>query len=403
MKSIFSSISVIFLIFLASCEADEVKKKIIIQQGDFCASLTETGDLQAVVAKHIIMPFLGYRYGYGNKLTGMIGHGSEVEEGDTVISLDPSKVLRYLVERENRLELEKARYKKTLVQNEIQANQLKSQLLQQEASFNMEKLALEKSRFDSERNRKIRQLEFQKAEINLKKTRKKLEYETKIARLEKKIQATKVVQLENDTADSHHALTRLTLRSPNEGILQIEYNRRTRQLYKTGDEAYPNRSLASIPDLRRMKVNSSVNEIDIGKIKIGNTVNVTLDAFPDLQFKGELSWIGKLSHRKDRESNIKIFDIEVLLEEIENEVLKPGMTVSCEIIYSELQDVLYVSNECVLREDGRYFLLMSTRGNIIKTPVEVGPRNNGETVIYGDFKKGEEMIPKRLYKNEAIQ
>jgi HlyD family secretion protein len=403
MKYIISLVAIAGFVFLVSCSKTVDMKKHTIQQGDFQASLMETGDLQAVVATHIVMPFLGRRYGYRQKLTGLLEHGTEVEEGDSIIALDPSNILRFLVERENRLELEKAGYNKTLVQQSTQANQLRSQLDQQEASYNMEKLALDKSRFDSEKNKLIRELEFKKAEINLNKTIKSIEYNEKIAKLDRIIKETRVKQLENDTADSHAALNRLVLRSPNKGILQIEYNRSTQQLYKAGDESYPNRPLASIPDLRRMKVISSINEVDIDKVAIGQPVRVTLDAFPDLHFNGEVSMIGRLSHRKDRESNIKIFDLEAVIEENDNEILKPGMTVSCEIIYAELRDVFYVSNDCIIREDGQYFIHLSTRGNITKTPVEVGPRNNNQTVIYGDFTKGQEVIPKDRVLPAGIQ
>jgi HlyD family secretion protein len=375
-----------------SCDRGDQAGTCTIQQGDFQASLTETGELQAVVARHIIMPFLGFRYGYRNKITGMVEHGKLVSKGDSVISLDPSNVMRFLVARENTLEMEKAVFNKLLVEHENRAKQLRSQLLQQEASYNMEKLELEKSRFDSDRNKKIQELEFQKAGISLNKIRKSITYNDRIAELDRIIQATKIRQLENDIEDSHQALTRLILRSPNDGILQIEYNRSTRQLFKTGDETYPNRSLAVIPDLRRMKVKSTVNEMDIDKIRLGQKVIVRLDAFPNLEFRGDIFSIGKLSREKSRDSNIKIFDIEVLVEENESEVLKPGMTVSCEIIYAEINDAFYVSNDCILRENGQYYIRLVRHGNVIKTPVETGPRNNSQTVIYGDFSKGQEVL-----------
>lgn len=382
------------LLLMFSCRENKSGEKYTIQKGEFTASLTETGELQATVAKHIVMPFLGFRYGYSNKLIRLAEHGIKVDKGDSLITIDPSNVMKYLVEREGRLELEKANYEKSIVQQRIQANQLSSQLKQQEASYGMEKLALQKAQFDSERNKQIRQLEFSKAEIQLEKTRKKIEYNRSIAALDKKIQSIKVVQLENDTADAHQALNRLVLCAPNEGIFQIEYNHRTRQLFQAGDEAYPNRTLANIPDLRRMKVKTTVNEIDIDKIKIGQKTIVRLDAFPDLEFEGEVSKIGRLSHRINNESTVKVFDMEVLVEENENEVLKPGMTVSCEIIFAELNDVYYVPNNCLTREDGQYFIYVSRRGETVKKPVEIGARNNSHTVIVGDFAKGNQVIPK---------
>jgi RND family efflux transporter MFP subunit len=388
------------MLILAGCSPEKRTRKYTIQQGDFQASITESGELQAVVARHIVMPFLGWRYGYQNKITGLAEHGKQVEEGDSVVALDPSGVMQYLVDRENRLEIEKATLEKAIVEHRIKAKQLLAELEQQEASYDMEKLELEKSQFDSEKNKQIQQLEFQKAEINLNKTRRSIEYNDKIAELDKRIQSTKVRQRENDTTDAHLALQRLVLRSPNDGILQIEYNRRTHQLYKTGDEVHPNRSLASIPDLRKMKVESTVNELDIDKVRLGQKVIVRLDAFPDLEFNGEVTYVGKLSRRKERGSSIKVFDLEVRVEENENEVLKPGMTVSCEIIYAELKDVFYVSNECITRENGNYYIHRVHRGEVLKQEVDIGPRNNTHTIIRGDLRKGQEVLPKSRL-NEA--
>jgi multidrug efflux pump subunit AcrA (membrane-fusion protein) len=385
-----------------SCSRQEQGKKYVLHRGEFQASLTETGELQAVVAKHVVMPFLGWKYGYRNKITGMVDHGTEVEEGDTLISLDPSQVMKFLVEQENNLEMEKAALNKLLVEHSNRAKELASQLKQQEASYSMEKLELEKSQFDSESNKKIQDLEFKKAEISLNKTLKSVDYNDKIANYGRQIQEIKVRQLEYEIANANHALTRLVLRSPNKGILQIAYNRSTRQLFKIGDESYPNRSLASIPDLRRMKVKSTVNEVDIGKIKSGQPVIIRLDAFPDLEFHGEINAIGKLSHEKERESNIKVFDIDVLINENNNEILKPGMTVSCEIIYAKLEDVFYIPNNCIIRENDQYFMHLNTRSGIVKTPVELGPRNNAFTVIYGDFKVGQPIVPRESL-NQANQ
>ena len=377
---------------ISSCGPTSTSERYTIQQGAFRASLIETGELQAVVAKHIVMPFLGWKYGYRNKITGMLEHGAEVEEGDSVISLDLASVMKFLVEHENNLEMEKAVMNKLIVEHSNKAQELESQQSQQQANYNLEKLEMEKSQFDSERNKQIQELEFQKAEINLAKTRKSIEYNEQTARIGRKIQEIKIRQMEIDIENAKHALTRLVLRSPNSGILQIEYNRSTRQLFKIGDESYPNRSLASIPDLRRMKVLSTINEADIGKIQTGRRAVVRLDAFPDQEFEGAISYIGKLSYKKDRESNIKVFDIEVLLDESDSKVLKPGMTVSCEIIYAEYQDALFVSNDCVSKENGQFFLYKKVKGDVIKVPVDIGPRNNSHTLVHGELEKGEQVL-----------
>ena len=80
-----------------------------------------------------------------------------------------------------------------------------------------------------------------------------------------------------------------------------------------------------------MKVQTSVNETDISKIYKGQKVNVRLDAFPRKVFKGSIISISNTVQNKERDSKIKVFFVEVLLDETDR-ILKPGMTVSCEFI-----------------------------------------------------------------------
>ena len=116
----------------------------------------------------------------------------------------------------------------------------------------------------------------------------------------------------------------------------IVYNRnnRTREAVKVGDQLWPGQQIVQLPDLTRMKVLTSVNETDIRKVDLKQKVSVRLDAFPDLKFDGRIVTIGHTCYRKNRDSNIKMFDVEVLLEQ-NHRVLKPGMTASCEFLLTE--------------------------------------------------------------------
>ena len=101
--------------------------------------------------------------------------------------------------------------------------------------------------------------------------------------------------------------------------------------------------------------------------------------------------IGKLSHNMEEDSKVKVFDTQILLDQADP-VLKPGMTVSCEIYYAELKDVLFVDNKCLKKEEGSYFIKMKDQGNWVEKSVEIGPRNNRYTVVYGDLKQGTELM-----------
>ena len=163
-------------------------------------------------------------------------------------------------------------------------------------------------------------------------------------------------------------------------------------MVKIGDELYQGRRFASIPDLSQMKVKSTVNETDIGKIDLGQKAEVRLDAFPSIPFEGEIIEIARLSYKEDEKSRTKVFDIVILLNK-SDPILKPGMTVRCEIFTAQLEDVYYVGNDCIIKENGKYYIVMQERGNREKCEVKMGPRNNEFTVIYGDFREGQRVLP----------
>jgi multidrug resistance efflux pump len=388
-------ILIIICLTHSSCNKSDYSDDLHIRKGEFTATLTETGELQAVMARSVIMPSVGGNYGWQFKITGILEHGSHVKEGDSIIQIDPGNVMKYMIEQLTRLDLEKANLNKLVVEQKSKTETLKANLQEIQADYDMKMLELEKFEFESERNKQIKELEFNQARINLERVIKTIELEEKISENALKIQKIRLSQIENNIRDARAARDKLTIRSPIEGVLQISTNWNTQQLYKSGDETWQGAELARVPDLRRMKVISAINEMDIGKICQGQKVVVRLEAFPEKAFQGKIYDIGKLSHKKEWESTIKVFDYEIILDD-SDPVLKPGMTVNCEIFYAVLDDVHYVDNSCLERVDGNYFLYTKNNGNWERLAVEIGPGNSKHTVIYGDFKEGTElMVPNR--------
>jgi HlyD family secretion protein len=380
---------------LFACSRNDHSLEYSIQKGDFDASLVETGELLAVNARSVLVPYIGWQYGWQFRITGMVDHGTHVKEGDSIAQLDPATVLKFLVEQENLLETERANLNKLLVENENKLKELEVKLEEVQADHILKKLELEKFEYESPRKKEIKQLEFQQAEINLERIKINTELEKKICENSLKIQKIKLSQIESNVSDAHSAIKKLTILSPLDGIFQVSISRMSDQLYRVGDNTYQGAELALVPDLSRIKIRSTINESDIGKVKTGQRVIVRLEAYPDKPFSGKVSDIGKLSYKKDEKSSVKIFDFAIILDN-SDPVLKPGMTVSCEVFYAELKDVYYVDNSCLKKVNNTYYLNMKVKKSWVERPVEIGPRNNDFTVVYGDFKEGTKlMLPEK--------
>jgi HlyD family secretion protein len=364
-----------------------------VMKGPFRQSVIETGELEAVNASYLGMPRINYIYGYNFKIVGLAEHGKNVRKGDPVIKVDPSSVQKYIIERSESLENEKASANKLKAQITNNLQDLKAQIRNEQASFDIKKLGVAKAGFESAGIRKVIELEFRKAEIRLNKLKRNLELRPKLDSLDFRIQQIKVMQKENELKAAQAALEKLTVLSPLDGIFVLEENWNTGQIIKVGDQIYIGEPVAMIPDIKSMKVKGFVQENDIGKIKSDMNVIVRLDALPAVPFHGKINKIGKVCVERDDK---KIFPAEVLISESDLR-LKPGMTVSCEYITYESDDDIFVPNNCILEENKHCYVFVRKKGTVRKTEVKTGPSNNSFTVVTGDIRQGQSLeLPQNI-------
>jgi HlyD family secretion protein len=390
--SILTGLLTIFILVNIACRRDP-GTRYSVMNGPFRQSVIETGELQAVNASFLSMPRINYIYGYNFKIIGLAEHGKNVHRGDTVIRVDPSSVQKFIIERSESLENEIASTNKLKAQIINNMQELRSQLRNEQASYDIKKLGLEKSGFEAAGIRRVIELEFRQAEIKLKKTERNLELKPRLDSLDLHIQMIKVKQKENELRAAQETLSRLIVPSPLDGIFVVEENWRTGQMIRLGDDVYIGQPVARIPDIRTMKVKGFVMENDISRIRPGQKVIIRLDALPSVPFNGIISSVGKVCIDRDEK---KVFPAEILISESDPR-LKPGMTVSCEYITYEADNELYVPSNCILEENKHFYLFLKRRGKLKKTEVKTGPSNNMFTIVSGDMKPGQALeLPENI-------
>ncbi|MBP1665459.1 MAG: family efflux transporter [Bacteroidetes bacterium] len=377
----------VLLVLQVSCN-NKKKSGYMVLSGPFIESVIETGELQAVHAATMTMPRINSIYGYNLKIIGLAEHGKQVQKGDPVIRVDPSSVQKYIIEKRESLENEIASANKLKAQIINNMQDLKAQRRNEQALYDIKKLQLEKSAFESQGIKKVIELEFRQAEIRLNKIKRNLELRPKLDSLDYRIQQIKVIQKENELEAAEETLNQLVVCSPLDGIFVIERNNRTGQTIKAGDDVYLGSIVARIPDIQTMKVNGFVLENDISKIKPGLSVIVRLDALPSVPFHGKINKVSRVCIEQDKK---KVFLTDVLLSETDLR-LKPGMTVRCEYITYEGKDEIYVPTSCILEENKHFYLFIGKRGKIRKTEVTTGPSNNMYTIVSGDLKPGQDLV-----------
>jgi hypothetical protein len=371
---------------MSSCRKS-ARDEYTVMSGHFRQTVTETGELVAVNASYISMPRINYIYGYNFKIIGLAEHGKNVNKGDSVVKVDPSSIYKYIIEKQESLENEHAAATKQGVQMENNRQDLSAQLKNEQAAFDLKKLEVERFRFESETKRKVKELEFRQAEIRLNKVKRSLSVQPALDSLDKRIQAIRVIQRKSELAAAEETLKQMLIRSPGEGIFQVDLNRRTGQTLRVGDEIYLGAMIASIPDIRKMKVMTIINESDINKVRTGNKVIVRLDALPSVPFNGVISELSKICTEQNNE---KVFKVQVKISESDIR-LKPGMTVSCEFICYESDNELFVPNKCIYTENKHSYIFLKKGGAVRKLEVSCGPSNIYHTIVAGDIRSGQRL------------
>jgi HlyD family secretion protein len=96
-------------------------------------------------------------------------------------------------------------------------------------------------------------------------------------------------------------------------------------------------------DLTRMQIDTNVDEADIGRIRVGQTVQFTVDAYPDTLFPGK---VAEVRNAPTTIQNVVTYDVVVKVANPELK-LKPGMTANVSIITALEKDVLKVPNAAI--------------------------------------------------------
>jgi len=105
--------------------------------------------------------------------------------------------------------------------------------------------------------------------------------------------------------------------------------------------------LFTVADVSKMIVKAGVNEVDIGKVRVGMPVKVTLDAYPKVSFAGRVDRIAPAVRLDDK---VRVFDVEVRLD-AQGRELRSGMTANIEMVGERKGRALTIPVESLFQRD----------------------------------------------------
>lgn len=144
-----------------------------------------------------------------------------------------------------------------------------------------------------------------------------------------------------------------------------------------------------IADVSEFKFTAQVDEVDFGKIKLGQKAEISLDAFPDEIFEGTVSYIGKAGI-KTVTGGITL-PVEVQFDS-KGYDMAVGLSGDVEFVLDQKEDVLVVPGNYIKQKDGASVVYILENGNIVEKKVSTGLTTLAEIEIIEGLEEGQVIV-----------
>ncbi|HVT01673.1 MAG TPA: efflux RND transporter periplasmic adaptor subunit [Patescibacteria group bacterium] len=135
-------------------------------------------------------------------------------------------------------------------------------------------------------------------------------------------------------------------------------------------------------------VNVPINEIDISKIKEGQSATIDIDAIEDKSFKGTVDRVDSVGKN---DKGVITYNVYIKLNENDPRI-RSGMTSNVEINTEKIGNTLSVSNSAVKPYQGGHAVQILDKGKPKYIPVRIGIIGDDKTQILSGIKEGQEVI-----------
>jgi HlyD family secretion protein len=147
-------------------------------------------------------------------------------------------------------------------------------------------------------------------------------------------------------------------------------------------------SVISLVDTSEIEMSGFIDEIDIAMVKVGQAVNITLDALPDEEVTGEVAFISLVG---TTQAGVVFYDTTITLENPVEE-LRDGMTATAEVIIERRDDVLLIPNKAIWGTLENPTVKVYIDEQVEERGITLGLTDGINTEVLSGLEEGEEVV-----------
>jgi len=146
-------------------------------------------------------------------------------------------------------------------------------------------------------------------------------------------------QTEATLSEAKENLSKTIIKSPVDGVvLTVDVEEG-----QTVSASLQTPTLLTVGDLSQMEIQASVDEADVGKVKVGQRANFYVDSFPNKEFEAD---VAKIYYSPTIDQSVVTYDV-LMYYDNSDFMLRPGMTADIVIVIAEKKGVVLIPNSAL--------------------------------------------------------
>jgi multidrug efflux pump subunit AcrA (membrane-fusion protein) len=367
-----------------------------VRSGEFSIGVKTRGELAAVRSMVMRAPQVP-----NLKIVRLARSGTRVKAGEILVQFDTAQIEQAFLDRSSNVRT---------IESEVVQLQANHKMVDEQdsmnrttANYNVQRTELEASKAEV-----VSQIEGAKTRVDVDVTKGEL------GQVDASIRAHDVSQQADLNRQQHRKekaqrdlqqvrdyLSRMVIRAPIDGVVTVLPNSRaqgssgnfgsTPPAFQEGDTVWFGAPIIEIPDPTSMRIEIRLDEVDRGKIRLGQNVKVRVDALPEREMEATLDWISPIA-QVEIKGNLtdKSFPVRATLASVDSR-FRPGMSASASIITSSRKNALMIPLRASLTRNGKPAVYVKTDKGFELRPIQIGQRNEIDAVVLNGLAEGERV------------
>lgn len=371
--------------------ADRQGEWVPVTRGDLATGVDVTGTLASAEGGTFGPPQLADVYEF--KISMMAPEGREVRTGEPILAFDTSELQKRLDDNSATAEQARREIEKRKADLSLRREDEKMNLAEAEAKLRKTQLKLDApADIVGVKERKQVELDYALSKREVAETSGRIRDLERAASAEIALLESKQRTAAAIVASTRDAISKLTIRAPRAGTVVYTQNWRGDKK-KIGDSCWRAERVMEIPDLNRMIAKGEVDEIDAGKVAVGQRVSLRLDAHPDDELHGTIASAGATVQQQQNTRNpMKVLRVEIRLDKSDPATMRPGMRFQGTIELARSKNAILVPRDAVFVSGKGAAVVRRNLFGVETLPLKVGKQNDKVVEVLEGLHDGDRVL-----------